>query len=125
MPDPKQGLHPCERLRTPLPPPLASPKESEPRPNRAGGACSNVVALPAVNRDRTEAIMAAAEAKWQQQEEFLSERLRELGALFDNRHRRRVSEELVPIALAMDAQSLMDFIEIGRQMAARRPRAAR
>jgi hypothetical protein len=75
---------------------------------------SNVFALPK-RFTGDEAIVAEVMARSEQQNETLLQHMRELTVLLQAQHRKKANE-LLPIALRMDRQTLDNFIEVGRRM---------
>ena len=76
----------------------------------------NVVPLRPM-RETTEDIVASVQARAKQQDEQVLAMLKDLTSSLEGRHRRR-ARECIPIAMAMSAPGLTDWIEIGRRMLA-------
>ena len=74
----------------------------------------NVVPLHAP-KETTEAIVQSVQDRSRRLEKQTLATLQRVVANLEQRHRSR-AQELLPIGIAMDAPTLLDFIEIGRRM---------
>ena len=70
-------------------------------------------------KETTADIIADVQGRRLREERELLQQIKDVTAVFEDRHRERV-KSLLPIGYAMQGQTLLEFIEIGQRMLAAR-----